>query len=703
MKILKSYFPRLLILVIYCVRIVNVEAQILPADSSYNTSFDFLNPKGEPTGTFLYKGEGVDPLVVFAYTDGRKFLGHVHANHPSAESAVVYYPDGTIYNGATPIGSASKQAWEQEQELQVGPSVIRYTDGTVFVGNADHIRYRDGFMFAPDGSYTLGGYWWRNTFASRNFKTVYYNRDHKRIAEKYQLKYQDPEMDFDAFLKLKKKEPLPKEYRNERVKWFHDTYTSKENQFKREAIAVRTTKWHLSTGYFWNKETHLNSDTISVTEGYAGEEDQWFVTEYVEPGYFARISNLNRGATRTEIPNGMVFTAYNKKDDKAALMARMVFNNGDSYSGTQIQNHENGYGIYTFSNGEVYYGNFENSKRSGWGTFRFADGRYYKGMWKNDLENGPGRVYSKTDEILIQGIYADNKMVGAPQKVNLGYYEFINEFPVVTGTAIATTKVTGKQLDGGTYTGSFANGKPEGDGTLIISANGDVYAGKWHNGLPDGIFTVTYTPVMVQGKAIKATYIGGLKNFKREGLGVYKNGDRKLTGTFRDGKLNGPGTNMYDGGPTESGNFVNGLREGKFLILPIKEHENNAYYTYVHDVMEGHAYIAHVAWDKDAEGDFHNNKKNGTWTVYFRNDKLYEGTYISVPTRAGYIIYNNGIVVSKEVNVEALGSSADDIPVCSYCHGEGSIGSGKFFMGKEIPKRCPRCGGTGHTWLNPKN
>jgi len=459
-------------------------------------------------------------------------------------------------------------------------------------------------------------------------------------------------------------------------------------------------------GYFRDKETHINSDTIDVDEGDASKTDQRFSIEYEEPGYFVRISNLCRGATRTQIPGGMLFKAYNDKDALAGFAAHIAYNNGDNYSGSYIDNFLYGYGIYTFANGDIYYGAFARGTRHGWGTMRFADGRYYKGMWKDDKENGPGRLYSKTDEILEQGIYADNKMVGPPQKVDLGYYELINEFPVATvGTAIATTKVTDKRLDGATYTGSFANGKPEGDGTLKMDVTGDTYAGKWHNGLPDGIFTVNYSPLSIGGKTLNAVYVGGLKDFKREGLGIYTAGDRKLSGTFHDGVLNGPGTSTYNAerGITESGNFVNGLREGKFLVLPILVNEKNSYYTYLHDVLEGHAYITHVETNMDAEGDFHNNKKDGIWTAYIRNDKFYEGAYISVPTRAGYITYNKGVIVSSQVDVEIRGPSADDVPICTYCNGEGGFGSGKFFMGREIPQRCPRCGGTGHTWLNPKN
>lgn len=693
-------------LIIFCKLLVQpAGAQTLPADSSYSTSFDFLNAKGEPTGTFLYKGEGEDPLVVFAYTDGRKFLGHVHANHPSPLLSVVYYPDGTIYTGTTPVGSASKQQWEQDQELTVGPCNIRYTDGTVFVGNADHIRYRDGFMFAPDGSYTMGGYWWRNIFASRNFKTVYYSKDHKRLADKYQFAYKGPEMDFETFLKLKKKEPLPKKYQGENLSWEHETYTNKKDHWARESIAARTTKWHLTTGYYWDRTTHSNSDTVSIAEGYAGETDQWYSIDYTEPGYDAHIANFGRGAIRSQIPNGMLFKAYNTKDALAGFAAHIAYNNGDSYSGSYIDNVPYGYGIYTFANGNVYYGNYQRGERGGWGTFRFADGRYYKGMWKDDRENGPGRLYSKTDEILQQGLYADNKLQ-APQKVDLGYYELINEFPATkTEAIIATTKVTDKRLDGGMYTGSIANGKPEGEGTLKMDVTGDTYAGKWHNGLPDGIFTVNYSPLSIGGKTLNAVYVGGLKDFKREGLGIYTAGDYKLSGTFHNGVLNGPGTSTYNAerGITESGNFVNGLREGKFLVVPIKVNEQNTYYTYVHDVLEGHAYITHVESNMDAEGDFHNGKRNGTWTAYMRNEKYYEGAYISVPTRAGYITYNNGVIVSSQVDVEVQGPSADDVPICSYCHGEGGFGSGKFFMGREIPMLCPRCGGTGHTWLNPKN
>ena len=110
------------------------------------------------------------------------------------------------------------------------------------------------------------------------------------------------------------------------------------------------------------------------------------------------------------------------------------------------------------------------------------------------------------------------------------------------------------------------------------------------------------------------------------------------------------------------------------------------------------------AKNKDVEGSYHNGLPDGRFTVYNRNPYYSNGIMLTAPTRAGYITYKNGVKVSMENDAETplLKDESLSQPVCTYCNGAGIIGSGKYFMGREIPNRCPRCGGTGYTWLNPK-
>ncbi len=693
---------------------VQLYAQALPADTGFSTAFAFTTKSGNPTGTFLYKGTGGDyPLTVFAYSDGRKYLGPYDPrfNQPAFGEGVVYYPDGTTYIGAIRIGrTVGFQDWENEAELKDAFAAIHYADGTNFIGNADHYRLRTGFQFAPDGSYMLGSFWYRNPYGYYTYKTIHYDNKHKRVSEGYHLKLGDQEMDLATFIEAyKKAESKQKAPNNQRIDWSHK-HSHDKFWIDFESYGYTSSKDKNAVGYYRSASRRFD-DKYFVNEG-AKIEDKWYTIVYTEPNDSVSIKTplgrFDGGAQRVKTSNGMVFKSlisdFGAKNEQYVMA--YILNNGDAYVGESRSGKFDGYGIYKLANNNSYYGNFLNGKRSGWGTFRFADGSYYKGAWADDVENGQGKMYSAAGIVKEEGTYLSGKLVRPGKNVDLGYYEFINEFPLASSNTLVTNFVTNKKLNGAIYTGNIVGDIPEGNGTLTMNSNGDVYSGIWHNGLPDGVFTITYAPFIVDGRTLNGSYVGGLKDFHCEGEGRMVLTTGETSGTWHEGKLNGLGMRRLPSGIAESGTFVNNVKEGRFNITN-KNNYDLGYFTYVHGIRQGHAYLMFPEKGLDMEGEMVNDVYDGKWTVYARNmHDIGNGVQISAPSRLGYSIYKNGVEISHESNAEAPPefnkNAGPEQPVCTYCGGAGGIGSGRYFMGKEIPVKCPRCGGTGYTWLNPK-
>ncbi len=673
-------------------------AQTLPIDTAFSTSFDFVDKKSDPLGLFIYTGPATDPKFVFEYTDGRKVFtpyGYGSTVPFSKKQSVTYYPDGTIY---TKDGFVS---------------MIRYPDGTVFLGKDEFYRQRYGFQFAPDGSYMAGSFWYRQPWAALMYVTLHYSADHQRISEGYHLKYGDNEMDLPTFINAYRKTVDPKSispYQN--ISWG-------QKKYKGGWIKSR-----IGIGYRGNKDDYAIGFFRQATTGTDGRYDVWQGTifdrkytlvSFIEPGDTLSVttpdinfpSNMT-GVIRSRIANGRQFVStgapYALMD--GVNIAAYSFDNGDFYTGWAKNGQINGYGIYKFKDGREYFGYWQNGQRNGWGTERFADGSYFKGAWANNVRNGPGRFYNADGSIKQAGLFVNDKLT-TPQTVSLGYYDLIDEFPGVQKPPVATEMVTSKKLNGATYTGSIANDLPEGQGTLTMDGTGQIFDGKWHNGLPQGVMTITYPPTKDGANTHTDVYKGGVKDFRWEGFGHLVMGKFEMAGIFHNGVLNGYGMRRLDNGIAESGIFVNNVKEGRFEVTNAAN-DNLGYYTYLHGVRTGPAYIIFPEQGQEADGELLNEKPNGKWTYYARNMHNEGGKMVSSPTRIGYVTYNNGVQVSSQQDaVEKPDFSykpqRDETPMCSYCSGTGTVNSGKTFMGREIPARCPRWGGTGRTWLNPKN
>ena len=161
---------------------------------------------------------------------------------------------------------------------------------------------------------------------------------------------------------------------------------------------------------------------------------------------------------------------------------------------------------------------------------------------------------------------------------------------VQTVTNQSITVSTGEK---GTYTGQWADGKPSGQGKMVLDKGG-VYEGNWENGLRSGQGTFTF--------ANGAKYEGSWKNDARTGQGklIYTDGT-VYEGNWKNNKQNGQGKCTYSNGNIYEGNWEN-------------------------DKMNGHGkYI----WKSGSfyEGDFVDGKFTGQGTVTYTDGTTKSGTW----------------------------------------------------------------------------
>ena len=196
--------------------------------------------------------------------------------------------------------------------------------------------------------------------------------------------------------------------------------------------------------------------------------------------------------------------------------------------------------------------------------------------------------------------------------------------------------------DGRIYEGIFENGKLNGEGKYI-SSNGDIYEGYFKNGILSGKGSIIKIKEVknkttsidkeedsrsnFNNEINKITYIGDIKDFKKEGKGKeecddykyegnfhndMKNGEGfviylklgdKYKGSFKDDAITGRGTYTWKNGDIYEGDFIDGKMHGKG----------------VYKWKEGSEY----------EGGYKNNLRDGKGIFKWKNGVIFEGNFIN--------------------------------------------------------------------------
>lgn len=128
------------------------------------------------------------------------------------------------------------------------------------------------------------------------------------------------------------------------------------------------------------------------------------------------------------------------------------------------------------------------------------------------------------------------------------------------------------------YTGNFENGIRQGTGVYICSATNLKYEGDWENDLAHGFGRIewedgaVYAGKMGRGRLVKGSYTFPSGSFFEGnfdelsgmflGEGTFQNNDEIVTGTWKDGKLNGKGERKMRNGDYYQGIWVEDNLEG---------------------------------------------------------------------------------------------------------------------------------------------
>ena len=181
---------------------------------------------------------------------------------------------------------------------------------------------------------------------------------------------------------------------------------------------------------------------------------------------------------------------------------------------------------------------------------------------------------------------------------------------------VTNQSITVSAGEKGTYTGQWADGKPSGQGKMVLDKGG-VYEGNWENGLRSGQGTFTFSN--------GAKYEGNWKNDVRTGQGKLTYPDGSVyEGNWQNNKQNGQGKMIYAGGSVYEGNWQNNKQNGQGVMTYSNgdKYEGN----WENDKWNGHGkYI----WKSGTvyEGDFADGKLNGQGTVTYTDGTTKSGTW----------------------------------------------------------------------------
>ena len=241
---------------------------------------------------------------------------------------------------------------------------------------------------------------------------------------------------------------------------------------------------------------------------------------------------------------------------------------------------QDGKGIYLYPSGAKYVGEFENGEIHGIGVCYYTDGSKYQGEWEHRYPQGRGtKIYAdgtkRTGEWLKgQPVDENGNLVAEAVEEEL---EETLETDIQAGCISGDCK-NGRGVfgypNGSRYEGQFSSGQPDGWGSFFEN-DGAKYVGSFQNGMRHGNGTVYYpdenklTGEWREGEFFGSSFIekgqvGCVKGDCRNGQGtyIYKNGEAKYTGRFKNNLPHGQGAVLYANGERYTGNWKLGSFDG---------------------------------------------------------------------------------------------------------------------------------------------
>lgn len=198
----------------------------------------------------------------------------------------------------------------------------------------------------------------------------------------------------------------------------------------------------------------------------------------------------------------------------------------------------------------------------------------YEGYWDDhfgkDCLNGEVLEKNLDGEIVFSGIYEDNHREGHG---------------------------TEKYWDGSIYEGSWKNGLKHGDGALQIPDLNEIYNQTWKKG------------ILKYGKDIERN----------------QNGDIVFNGEYKNDQRNGYGMERQENGSIFNGYWRKGLKHGNGVLYDSDKTYNQTWKRGI--IKHGMVLERNQNGAVIYEGEYRNNKRDGSGTEYQENGNVYNGKW----------------------------------------------------------------------------
>lgn len=247
-----------------------------------------------------------------------------------------------------------------------------------------------------------------------------------------------------------------------------------------------------------------------------------------------------------------------------------------------------GEGTFHYSNGNTYIGWWKNGNFHGHGTYYNADGNRYEGEWVNNERHGKGTMFF-ADGGRCEGEFRYHNFVKGTYYYSDGcihYGEWDQNFcphgkgklRFPNGTSEEGTWIHGKlngeatiNLNtGNKEVGTFVDDKLQGTVTAYLPYLKIKYVLEYKDDKPISnpvYYDYNGKPIAASSISIRysdgGTYIGSIKNGKKQGKGIFYLGDgRYYEGTFDNDCIHGNGTMIYKNGKRFVGTWDHDITKG---------------------------------------------------------------------------------------------------------------------------------------------
>ncbi|KAF5305908.1 hypothetical protein FQR65_LT07519 [Abscondita terminalis] len=195
-----------------------------------------------------------------------------------------------------------------------------------------------------------------------------------------------------------------------------------------------------------------------------------------------------------------------------------------------------GEGVEKYPYGEYEGGRDENFERHGWGSALLPNGDIYEGFYWHGLRMGKG-MYCFRNGARYEGDWRKGLKHGSGQFL----------YP-----------------DGTRYIGEWRKDMKHGHGTYYY-VNGDIYEGSWYKNFRHGLGTYTF-------KRVNVTHYGTWRNGRMDGPGIYSYPGYRYHGKFEMNLPKGPGCFTFENVWMQHGYYIN-IRDPAFDYIGADELE----------------------------------------------------------------------------------------------------------------------------------